>query len=252
VVGRPVGHLAGVAGLCTNTVPLALAIDPERPLSELFATAHEQLLDGIQHGLYPFVRAVETVRPVRDVGRLPLAETAVTVLESPLPEVPGVVGALTGDAVTLELGDLRVRTIPVPRRSCRYDLDLVIAPGRGELRLCLDYSAELFRPETARALLRTYADMVVVAEHAERIGDTFVLSEDDRDVLARFGHCDTSELDPPLIERLRAAAAMRPAAPAVVSATRSVTLADFTARMDRIGAALVDALGEGVDPWRPT
>ncbi|MFI7217026.1 AMP-binding protein [Micromonospora maritima] len=240
VVGRPSGRLAEVGGLCTNTVPLAVDVRPEQPLDALVGDLRDQLLGGLDHGLYPMVRAVDVVRPPRVAGRLPLVETLVTLQENPLPDVPGLLPTINGEAASLDLGGLVLHSVPVPRRSCRYDLDLVVTPQPDGYLVTLDYAADLFLPRTAEAMLATLAAMLRAAGAAEapRVEDVLVLSPADERLTRRLGRIGTPPLDPPMLSRIRSMAAAEPDAPALVEAGRTVSFADFVDRMDRLGAAL--------------
>ncbi|MER5703206.1 AMP-binding protein [Micromonospora sp. NPDC002296] len=246
VVGRPSGRLAEVGGLCTNTVPLAVQVRPEQPLAELVTDVRQQLLAGLDAGLYPLVRAVEAVRPQRAAGRLPLVETLITVQENPLPEVPGLLDAISGRAARLELDGLVLHSVPVPRRSCRYDLDLVVTPRDTGYLLTLDYATDLFLPRTAEAILATFAAMVRAAGSAGTtvVDDVLLLSPADETLTRTLGSCDTPPLDPPPLARIRSVATDRPDAPALVEAGRTIDFADFVARTDRVGAALRTAMAQ--------
>ncbi|WP_089156173.1 AMP-binding protein [Micromonospora sp. NBS 11-29] len=244
VVGRPSGRLAEVGGLCTNTVPLAVEVRPEQPLVELVGDLRDQLLGGLDHGLYPMVRAVDAVRPPRLAGRLPLVETLVTLQENPLPEVPGLLPTINGEAAELDLDGLVLHSVPVPRRSCRYDLDLVVTPQPDGYLVTLDYAADLFAARTAEAMLATLAAMLRAAGATDtpRVEDVLVLSPADERLTRQLGVVETPALDPTMLTRIRSFAVTDPDAPALVEAGRTVTYADFIDRMDRIGAALHEAM----------
>ncbi|SCL27496.1 Acyl-CoA synthetase (AMP-forming)/AMP-acid ligase II [Micromonospora pallida] len=240
VTGRTTGAHAAVAGLCTNTVPLAIPTDPELSLDALVRQVRAQLLAGVSAGLYPLSRAVEVLRPARDPGRNPLVETLVTVQESPIPRLPHLMGALA-DADWIELGTLRLRPVPVPRGTCRYDLDLVVTPREsGGHLLTLDYAAHLFDGDTAERVLRTYAAMVVAATapSAVTLADAMVLSAEDRARYETAGHGPGPVPQGSLVELVRRHAAARPDAPAVVDDGTAIGFGQFAARVDRLAGVL--------------
>ncbi|MFF1297250.1 MULTISPECIES: AMP-binding protein [unclassified Streptomyces] len=245
VAGRPTGRHAAVAGLCTNTVPITVPVDPDQPLDTLVAAVREQLLAGVGDGLYPLARAVEKLRPSRAPGRMPLVETLVTVQESPLHHLPNLMAALA-DGDWVDLGPLRLRPVAVRRRTCRYDLDLVITPrDTGGHLLTLDYAAQLFERATAEGILRTYAAMVAAAvgTDADTVTDVFVLSERDRALYDLAGRSSSGASVRPAAA-LHAVAAERPAAEAVVDADGAVTFEEFAARAGRLAATLVGVAAE--------
>ncbi|QNP66638.1 AMP-binding protein [Streptomyces genisteinicus] len=240
VAGRTSGRHGAVGGLCTNTVPLALDVGPDRLLEQVVAEARAQLAAGMDAGLHPLARAVEAVRPDRAPGRTPLVETLITYQENPLPDVPGLLEALAGSETVITLGDLVLRSVPVERHSCRYDLDLVVTPGRDGLRLTLDYAADLFTERTARAVLDTFCAALAAAERgdAARLADITVLSDRDTALLERIGRGATPPMEPSLLRRVRTVAEETPDAPAVQEPRRARSHAEFARQVERVAHAL--------------
>jgi nonribosomal peptide synthetase protein BlmVI len=241
VSGRSTGRGAAIAGLCTNTAPIGLTIDPDTPLGDLLAEARAQVLDAVHDGLYPLARAVRAVRPHREVGRTPLVEVTLNVHENPMPEVAGLPAALTGAAVDLDFGGLTVRTVSVPRHSCRYDLEMFVTPVDGGWETVLEYSAELFDEGTARAVLESFGAGVraaVAAADTGRVRDLFVLSPFDREVLARGEHGGSVPTEPGALEHLRRVARESPGAPAVEEAGRTMTYGAFITAVDGLAGDL--------------
>ncbi|WP_433549070.1 AMP-binding protein [Streptomyces sp. CA-294286] len=246
VTGRTSGRHAAVGGLCTNTVPLALDTGPDALLEPLVAEARAQLDAGMDEGLYPLARAVETVRPEREPGRTPLVETLITYQENPLPDVPGLLAALTGRETELRLGELVLRAVPVARHTCRYDLDLVVTPEEVGCLVTLDYAADLFTHETAQGILDTFRAALAAAADAPgaRLADLTVLSPRDSALLERAGRSWTPPLEPSLLRQVRAVAERTPDAPAVSGPGQVLSHAEFARRVDRVADALRTA-GEG-------
>ncbi|MET8560125.1 AMP-binding protein [Streptomyces flaveolus] len=240
VTGRTGGRHGAIGGLCTNTVPLALDVEPDQLLEPLVAEARAQLTAGLDAGLYPLARAVEAVRPDREPGRTPLVETLITYQENPLPNVAGLLEALSGVETEITLGQLVLRSVPIERRSCRYDLDLVVTPGSEGLHLTLDYAADLFTEQTARGVLDTFCAALAASEraHGARLADLTVLSDHDAALLERIGRCATPPLEPSLLQRIRAAAEHTPGAPAIQGPHQVLSRAEFMRRVERVAHAL--------------
>jgi nonribosomal peptide synthetase protein BlmVI len=254
VSGRTHGRHAAVSGLCTSTVPVVLDPRGKLPLADLVAAARRQVDQGMDASLYPLARAVEVVRPERVTGRHPLVETLITVQENPLPDVPGLLEVMGGGAADLVLGPLALRTIPVPRRSCRYDLDLVITPQPDGYRLTLDYAAGVFSPATAESILATFRASVALAASGEsaRLDDVLALSGRDQRLLAQIGVSATRPLDPPMLARIRRIAAEDPSRPAVQSPCGTWGYLELLDRAERIAAAVRGAAGRsGAPPAGP-
>ena len=248
--GRPTAALAGVVGLCTNTIPLAVDVHPDQELGELLRDVENQLLAGMEHGLHPLSSVVEAVAPAREPGRLPLIETMVTYVENPLPEIGGLTALLLDVAdAPVTVGDLQLRSMAVPRQVCRYDLDLVIARQEdGSHTLVLDYAADLFDEATVDALLGTYVTMLVRARTDEAVSNLFTLSEADRLWTEHVGDSWTQPLAAPVSEILLRAAATAPDSPAVVQGDETLTFDQLGARVQRL-ARVLQGSGQEVDEW---
>jgi nonribosomal peptide synthetase protein BlmVI len=247
VAGRPSGSHATIGGLCTNTVPLAITVDPAEQLDTLAGATRAQLLAGVDAGSYPLARAVKVLRPARVAGRMPLVETLVVVQESPVHRVPDLMAALA-DGDWVDLGELRLRPIEVPRRTCRYDLDLVVTPRpRGGHLATLDYAAELFDQETAAGILATYTAMVAAAATGRTVADTFVLPPEQRAHYDLAGRHDDAVPVPDhpagvlAADLLAGVATETPHNLAVSDSGIEIDFAEFTARVGRLAAGLAEA-----------
>lgn len=238
--GRPGAALGQVVGLCTNTVPVAVDTDPARSLTDLVADVRGQLLDGVEEGLYPLSTAVEAVRPPRAPGRTPLVETLLVLTENPLPSLAGLADVLSGvDGATVRLGELELRNVEVPRRTCRYDLDVVVTERGDGFAVKLDYATDLFTEDTARSILDTFTAMVHAAARAGTTADTHVLSARDRAWLDRVGRSDTAALPEDPAAMVRRIAESRPDLLAVEAPDVTLTFAEFHGRVEALAAALV-------------
>ncbi|HWO62795.1 MAG TPA: AMP-binding protein, partial [Umezawaea sp.] len=241
--GRPGAALGQVVGLCTNTVPVAVDTAPSRPLPDLVADVRGQLLDGVEEGLYPLSAAVEAVRPSRAPGRTPLVETLLVLTENPLPSLAGLADVLSGvDGSAVRLGGLELRNVEVPRRTCRYDLDVVVTERGDGFAVRLDYAADLFTEDTARSILDTFTAMVHAAARAETAADTLVLSERDRDWLDRVGRSDTAALPEDPAAMVRRIAGTHPDSHAVEAPDGTLTFAEFHGRVEALAAVLAREL----------
>ncbi|MFC0071893.1 AMP-binding protein [Umezawaea endophytica] len=224
-------------------MPVAVDTDPSRPLADLVADVRGQLLDGVEEGLYPLSAAVEAVRPPRAPGRTPLVETLLVLTENPLPSLAGLADVLSGvDGAAVRLGGLELRNVEVPRRSCRYDLDVVVTERGDGFAVRLDYAADLFTDDTARSILDTFTAMVHAAARAGTAADTHVLSTRDRDWLDRVGRSDTAALPEDPATMVRRVAEATPDLPAVEAPDGTLTFAEFHDRVGTLATALTRAL----------
>ncbi|GGL99299.1 non-ribosomal peptide synthetase [Micromonospora yangpuensis] len=174
--GRHRPELAGVVGCLVNTLPLRLRLDPADRFVDLLEQARDTLLDAHQHSAVPFDLLVERLRPERDSGgRPPIVGHLISYEDRPVRRV--------------RVGELEVRFFPVETGTAKFDLsvELATAPDGG-LDGTVEYSTELFDPDTA---VRFAAGLRTVLTHATadtRLADLPLLSPAERiEVVERFG-----------------------------------------------------------------
>ncbi|MFD7586331.1 non-ribosomal peptide synthetase [Kitasatospora sp. NPDC059811] len=137
--GRRDGVDDDTQGFFANLVPLRTALDPARPFGELVDAVRESTLVAVEHGEVPFDRLVEALRPVREPGRMPLVQTAVTYQEPLLR--PGAAAA-----------GLHLAEAELPRSSSRFDLLFEFWNHGDTLGAGIEYSTDLFTAATVARL----------------------------------------------------------------------------------------------------
>jgi nonribosomal peptide synthetase protein BlmVI len=190
MLGRTEAGHAELPGVCTNTVPVLVDGHPDGELPALIRSVRSQLLDALDHPLYPLSRAVAASAPARLPGRMPLVESFFTYHETPDKSVDGLLRALAGAAAAeVTCGQLSLRSVPVRRLSCRCDLDLVVTPADGGFAVELSYRSSRLGARAAGSILSTFMAMVERATcgQARRVADLYVLSRDDEAGLRDFG-----------------------------------------------------------------
>ncbi|WP_281893155.1 non-ribosomal peptide synthetase [Phytohabitans aurantiacus] len=210
-----------VVGLCVNTVPVRILLDPSRTLAQALAGIQDEQAALIPH------RHLGLSEIHRLSGHRRLFDT-ITVFENyPLP------------AEGLDAGPLRVSAVD-GWGDTHYPLSLSAAHRDG-LELTLRYRPGLFDRSTVESLLaRLERVLAAVAEDAGRlVGEVDLLSTEERDRLLRDWAGSAGEPDG-LLPRLFAAQASRtPRAVAVIAGDRSLTYAELDAASNRLAHRLV-------------
>ncbi|HLU97441.1 MAG TPA: amino acid adenylation domain-containing protein, partial [Thermobifida alba] len=233
--GRDHHRLDDVVGFFVN--PLVIRTAPERSATvrSFLADIRRTVLDAFAHEV-PFDLLVERLVDERDPSRTPLFQ-ALVVLQN----------AHSGD---LDLPGLDVHAVDLPRRSALFDLVFEFEERDGGLRLTVEYSTALYRPERIEALVAAF-DRIVDAATADpdlRIAALDPSDDAARDTLLRWAG-DTPAAPPATVTDLFAAqVAERPDAPALVWDGGALSYAELDARTDRLARLL---RGQGVDVETP-
>ncbi|MBG0828848.1 amino acid adenylation domain-containing protein [Planomonospora sp. ID67723] len=244
VAGRGLPELEGVIGMFVNTLVLRADLDGDPSFTAFLDRVRETTLDALAHAELPFDRLVTELNVVRDVSRAPLAQVAFALQNY----------ADGGD-------DPRVAYLTPPVRTTRHDLALYLFETPEGLSGHFTYNTELFDPETVELLAARFETLLrsIVEAPDTPVGELSILSEEERDLVLRFG----SAADPrPTGHRLlgdivTAQAALTPDATAVVcepapdsapgGAPARLTYAGLEHRSKAIAALLRRRYGVGPD-----
>ncbi|MFD0904194.1 amino acid adenylation domain-containing protein [Actinomadura sediminis] len=139
VAGRTEEAAADLVGFFVNTLVLRADLSGAPTFAELLGRVREADLAGLANQDLPFEALVEALRPRRVPGRNPLFQVMV-----------GYENQGVGD---VRFPGLEQREAQFAPGAAKFDLDFVFREGPdGDLRLILDYSADLFDAATAGAL----------------------------------------------------------------------------------------------------
>ncbi|MEV0088225.1 non-ribosomal peptide synthase/polyketide synthase [Saccharopolyspora sp. NPDC050642] len=235
IAGRTEQATEDLVGFFVNTLVLRTDTSGDPSFRELLARVRETNLAAYAHQDLPFERLVEALNPQRSLARPPLFQVSLTAGNAP-------VGAL-------RLPGVHVEQVTAAARTAKFDLAFTALEHGGTdggLDLFLECSADLFRPNTAEALLRRLVRVLeaVVADPDVRVGDVEVLSGAERRLLLEARR----EADVPvatLPELFEARVAESPDAVAVACGGESVTYAELNSRANRLARCLAD---RGVGP----
>ncbi|MEV0696796.1 non-ribosomal peptide synthase/polyketide synthase [Saccharopolyspora sp. NPDC050389] len=237
IAGRTEQATEDLVGFFVNTLVLRTDTSGDPSFRELLARVRETNLAAYAHQDLPFERLVEALNPQRSLARHPLFQVLLTADNAP-----------TG---SLQLPGIHVEGVAVATRTAKFDLAVTaLEPGGsdGGLDLFLEFSADLFRPNTAEALLRRLVRVLeaVAADPDVRVGEVEVLSgAERRRLLEAWNGQETDVPVSTLPELFEARVAESPDAVAVVCGDESVTYAELNSRANRLARCLAD---RGVGP----
>ena len=148
VVGTPIANRTrpeteGLIGYFANTLPLRLDLSGEPSWSELLRRVRNVALEAFDHQDLPFERLVEALGLERTAAHTPLFQALVGLLEG-------------ADLSAFSFPGLSVSRIPIPRRTAKFDLSLVVEVEGGALVGAWEWSEDLFDPATLMRLARRF------------------------------------------------------------------------------------------------
>jgi hypothetical protein len=139
VAGRSDEAAGDLIGFFVNTLVLRADLSGDPSFAELLGRISDTDLAGLAHQDLPFEALVEALRPRRVPGRNPLFQVMV-----------GYENQGPGEIV---LPGLRQRPAHFGPAAAKFDLDFIFREDGGDLRLIVDYSADLFDPGTIEAMI---------------------------------------------------------------------------------------------------
>ncbi|QNP75101.1 amino acid adenylation domain-containing protein [Streptomyces roseirectus] len=231
VSGRPpeVAGVESVIGLCVNTVPVRVRLDPAESLTALAARVQEE-----QSRLQPH-QFLGLTDIQRETGVGDLFDTTVV-----FQNLPGFARGVSG-----VFGDVRVTPLDgdgYTAAGSHYPLTLVVTPGE-RLGIELIHRPDVLDEETAG---RLGARLLLLLEAFAAAPDTLVsrldvlLAGERAQVLTEWNDTATDLPSTTLTALFEAQVARTPDAEAVLSGARRVTYAELNARANRLARHLAD------------
>ncbi|HSF39094.1 MAG TPA: amino acid adenylation domain-containing protein, partial [Thermoanaerobaculia bacterium] len=235
LVGTPVANrnraeIEGLIGLFVNTLALRGDLAGNPSFAELLERTREGALAAFSDADLPFEKLVEDLAPDRDLSRGPLVQVSFGLERA----VAGVSELAPGLPFAVEEPDLG---------TSKFDLTLVVEPGREGLEIVAEHSTDLFDATTVRRLLGHYRALLeaAVARPEERLSSLPLLAEAERHQLLTEWNDTRSALS----GRTAGTLAAFPWAPAVVQGEQSLSYGELEARVDALTARL---RAQGVGP----
>ncbi|HEX5886547.1 MAG TPA: amino acid adenylation domain-containing protein, partial [Pyrinomonadaceae bacterium] len=171
VAGRNRAELEGLIGFFVNTLVLRTDLSGNPPFSELLKRVREVALGAYAHQDLPFERLVEELQPERDMGSNPLFQVMMVFQNAP--------------AETLELPGLNLSLLPNESVTTKFDLTLFLNETSDALHVSLEYSTDLFEPETVGRMLAHFEKLLecVTVDAERRLFDLEFITAREREQL---------------------------------------------------------------------
>src|SRR5215213_6580857 len=168
VAGRTHTETEALIGLFVNTLVIRVHIDSNESFLQVLDHVRKACLEAQSQQELPFERIVDALQPERALNRHPLFDVMFVMQNSLLP--------------ILHLPGLQLSPLPVETNSAKFDLTLEIEPADGNLLASLEYSSDLFEPDTIDRLAGNYLRLLeaIAADPSRRVASLPLLGEEER------------------------------------------------------------------------
>jgi amino acid adenylation domain-containing protein len=234
VIGTPIANrnrheIEGLIGFFANTLALRTDLGDDPTFRALLRRVRENALGAYAHQDLPFEKLVDELQPPRDMSHAPVFQVMLVHQGPP------------GEPLTL--GDVGLSAFGSDAPAARYDLTLTCAEMGGGLGCGIDFSTDLFDPETARRMLRLFNHLVVrAAGQPDRpISELPLLDEIERSEVLVGWNGTRRELaaeDTCLHQLFESGAARAPEAPALLWQGETVTYGELDRRAEELARRL--------------
>jgi amino acid adenylation domain-containing protein len=223
-------ELQPLFGYFLTQLTLPIGLEGDLPFAEVLARVRTAALGAFAHQDLPFGKLVDAVQPERELGRNPLVQTLIQLLEVPQnpPRTPG---------------HLHLEPVDVYDGHARYDLMFLFFEDASSIYGPLEYNADLFDATTATRMADTFQALAaaVAIDPGLRLSALPTFSPAVRHQVL-FEWNDTAVAGPPAVTELFAAQAARtPDAVAVEVMTGEgapLTYAELDTRAGRLARRL--------------
>ena len=231
VANRPTPDFEGLVGFFVNTIPLRVDLTDDPHLTAVVDRVRTAFLDAYMHRNLPFNKIVRAVGPERLPGRTPLFQV-LCVLQN------------TGGA-QLRLSGLDVRKCQADASTIPFDLIFDFEEVGDEVSLTVEFSTELFSPESGRRLATRFVAFLAdwVSTPAARLSDLSLLDETEEERFLAEPAASATGINGDVLTDIKAALAADPAREVLRSGALRLTGAELLARTARLTAGLAAAGG---------
>jgi amino acid adenylation domain-containing protein len=233
LVGSPVAartrtEWEELIGFFANTIVLRSSCSGDPPFREFLKQTRATLLEGHAHQDVPFEEIIKELRGSRGANRNPLFQAA-------FQYQPALV---TG----LELEDLKVEISEADTGTSKFDLNLAISETPSGAHGILEYSADLFRPETAARMMRHFQTLLesVVRNPDQQVSRLPLLSATEREQIVHEGNVTATDYprDCCIHELFEREAEKNPDAEAVRYGTETLTWRELSEQSNQLARRL--------------
>nr|WP_256203036.1 non-ribosomal peptide synthetase [Paenibacillus pini] len=231
VVGTPIAgrnrrELEAIAGMFTGTLALRAFPSADKPFRVFLTEVKEMATGAYAHADYPFEEIAQWMDR-RDASRSPLFDTMFIMQNLGIPNASA--------------AGLSYRHKRFEHGTAKYDLMIQAVENDAELRLVVEYNADLFRRSTAEQFMRHYVQLLrsVTLRPGATLGEAEMLTEEERLHMLALGRREADFALPRCLhECFKEQAAAVPGLPAVSCDGNFLTYGELDRRTDALARTL--------------
>ncbi|SEG59360.1 non-ribosomal peptide synthetase [Paenibacillus sp. UNC499MF] len=226
IAGRNRRELEAIAGMFTGTLALRAYPSADKAFRAFLSEVKEMATGAYAHADYPFEEIAQWMDR-RDASRSPLFDTMFIMQNLGIPNASS--EGLTYRHQRFEHG------------TAKYDLMIQAVENGEELRLVVEYNADLFHRATAERFMRHYVQLLrsVTLRPDAALGEAEMLTEEERLHMLALGRRE-ADFPPPrcLHDLFKEQAEAVPDLPAVSCGDESMTYRELDRRTDALAQTL--------------
>lgn len=234
ITGRDREELEGLIGFFVNTIILRTQFDDDPNFCELLQRVRGNTLEAYAHAEYPFDLLVQALNPHRSVDRNPLVSVMFMLDETP--------------SEVAKFHDLDATWMDPSFITTKFDILLSARPTKDGIYGHVQYSTDLFEPDTIERLLDHYMNVLeaIVKDPTTCFSQIPLLSEKEKDtILVKWNDTEEHLLsDTTLHETFVRRMDKQREATAIISGRQAYRYADLNAAAENLALYLRDVCTE--------
>lgn len=240
-------------GYFINPVILRASLDGEMAFSSLMQQVYRNTQADFQHDEYPFPLLVEKLHPHRETGNSGLMQVLFSWQKTHRMMDNRIIYALASneESYRFNTGMLSVSALSFRARVSPTDLALLVTESEDDLALTIEYSADLFEPQTVERLTGHLITILnsVTTQPDLPLSRIPMLTEPERKQLLVIWNASAelrAETYLPVHLWIEEQASLTPNAVAIEAGDQQITYRDMVKRVQSLAAALCAAgIGRG-------
>ncbi|UII24647.1 amino acid adenylation domain-containing protein [Fulvivirga maritima] len=168
VSGREHADLDAVIGLFVNTLPLRNFVNGNKSFKDFVLEVKERFLLSHEHQSYPYEYLIDDLKADRVGNRNPLFDVMFVFQQDNDPDV--------------ELSGIQMTPYKCDFKVAKFDLTLIAQETSEGVQISIEYSRDLFLPETIQRFINYYHRIAatVVADVQQTLSDIQIISDNER------------------------------------------------------------------------
>jgi amino acid adenylation domain-containing protein len=235
IAGRQREELEPMIGFFVNTLVLRADFSADPTFADLLAQVQRRTLAAYANQDAPFERVVEEIAANRDTSRHPLFQTMLALASTP--------------RSAADFAGLRASFLEIDPGACKFDVAISLAEDDGSIAGMIEYSTDLFDPETIVRLRDRFERLLraAISGPERRVSELPLMSAEEQEMLRCFVDGGPAAPDEPRCVHLlfHDQAKKNPKATAVVKGETRISYAELKRRSDQIAACLA---ASGIGP----